>query len=361
MVIIFCGIPGSGKSTIAKELAEKLKKLGTCKLFVSDKVTRQVYKRISELLKKNLGKVDYIVVDATFYKRKWQEMVFEICGKDKVVVLDIQCPFKVCLQRNKKRKKPLPEKVLHIIHHQMERPKKPDLVIESEKIKPKEAASLIFNEIIKKQYLTKKGFSKFLKRFGTLYSKELGIDLNSKKSSEIFKWFLASLLFGARISETIAKNTYKTLEKYKLLTPQKVIKAGRHFLIHTIMREGGYVRYDGKTSDELLRISKYLLKNYNGNLNQVHQKAKNPRDLEKKLQEFYSVGPVTCRIFLRELRGIWKKAEPKPGKFVKIAAKKLGISSNLAGLKKYWQKNKVKNFDFRNFEVALLRLEKDYL
>ena len=55
-----------------------------------------------------------------------------------------------------------------------------------------------------------------------LYSEELEIDLKSKKDKEYFKWFLAGILFGARISETIAKNTYKTLEKYTILTPQKM-------------------------------------------------------------------------------------------------------------------------------------------
>lgn len=199
-----------------------------------------------------------------------------------------------------------------------------------------------------------------LKNFGTLYSEELGIDLKKKTKEELFKWFLASLLFGARISETIAKRTYKTLEKYDLLTPQKILKAGWDFLVNPVMREGGYVRYDGKTSNELLKISKQILEQYDGDLNLLHQKAKSPRDLERKLQEFYSVGPVTCRIFLRELRGIWKKADPEIGKFVKLSAKKLKLPKNLSGLKKYWQKHKVKGYNFRNFEVALLRLGKDF-
>lgn len=37
--------------------------------------------------------------------------------------------------------------------------------------------------------------------FGQRYSKILGIDLSSGKDEEIFKWFLASVLFGAPISE----------------------------------------------------------------------------------------------------------------------------------------------------------------
>jgi len=41
------------------------------------------------------------------------------------------------------------------------------------------------------------------------YSHLLGINLLSGERGEIFKWFLASLLFGARISESIAMKTYR--------------------------------------------------------------------------------------------------------------------------------------------------------
>ncbi|MFQ6049977.1 MAG: hypothetical protein ACE5J0_03015, partial [Candidatus Paceibacterales bacterium] len=306
-----------------------------------------------------LGKFNFILIDATFYKKKWREMVYEIYQRNKTFTLYVHCPLKICLERNKLRKNPLPEKVIHIIHHQLEKPKHPDLEIDTKKTELSKATSLILAEIIKREYFRDGNLLPLLKKWGTLYSKELGINLDSAKSSEIFKWFLASLLFGARISETIAKNTYQALKKHNLLTPKKIIRAGWDFLVQTIMKEGGYVRYDEKTSDELLKVSKQLLEKYEGDLNQLHLKAQNARDLEQKLQEFYGVGPVTCRIFLRELRGIWKKANPKPGRFVKLAAEKLGIPSSLDSLKRYWQKHKVKNHDFRNFEVALLRLGKN--
>ena len=41
------------------------------------------------------------------------------------------------------------------------------------------------------------------------FSVELGIDLLSGRSREIFRWFLASVLFGARISEGIVKKTFR--------------------------------------------------------------------------------------------------------------------------------------------------------
>ena len=187
------------------------------------------------------------------------------------------------------------------------------------------------------------------------YSEELGIDLKSGKSEEIFKWFLASILFGARISETIAKNTYKALEKYKLLTPEAIIKSGWDFLVSHIMAEGGYVRYDGKTSTTLLEICEKLIKEYNGDINQLHKIAKDSEDLEQKLMEFKGIGPITVNIFLRELRGIWSKADPEFCEYVLIAAKNLGIKD----IKKYWQQHRIKGYTFVNFEVALLKIGKD--
>jgi len=208
--------------------------------------------------------------------------------------------------------------------------------------------------------MRKENLKILLRRFGTLYSKELDINLKNKKKEEIFKWFLASILFGARISETIAKNTYKAFEKYNLLTPQKILEAGWNFLVNPIMREGGYVRYDEKTSNKCLKISKALIEKYNNDLNKIEKISKDSKDLEEKIQEFYGVGPTTTRIFLRELRGIWKKADPDIGKFTKLAARKLKLPKTLSGLKKYWQKHKIKNYDFLNFEVALLRIGKNF-
>jgi hypothetical protein len=56
-----------------------------------------------------------------------------------------------------------------------------------------------------------------------LYSKDLGIDLT--ESPGRFKWFLASILFGARISEKIASNTYRWFDRCGINTAEKIISA----------------------------------------------------------------------------------------------------------------------------------------
>lgn len=156
-----------------------------------------------------------------------------------------------------------------------------------------------------------------------LYSEELEIDLKSGKETEIFKWFLASLLFGKPIQQNVAKKTYLEFKKAKILTPEAILKAGWDRLVE-ILDKGKYVRYDFSTATKLLEISKALKEKY-GTLTNLHKQAKNSRDLEKRLMEFKGVGPITANIFLRELRTVWKKADPEPLSAVKIMAKKLKI------------------------------------
>jgi len=182
-----------------------------------------------------------------------------------------------------------------------------------------------------------------------LYSEELNIFLKENKDKEFFKWFLASILFGARISETIAKNTYKTFERYELLSPEKILKAGWDFLINPIMREGGYVRYDGKASTQILRNCETLIEEYKGSLKKLHKQAKNSKDLENKLTDFYGIGPITMNIFLRELRPFWEKANPEPLPIIRKVARKYKID-----LSKYDRKS----LTFVRVEVGLLRLRR---
>jgi len=182
-----------------------------------------------------------------------------------------------------------------------------------------------------------------------LYSEELGINLWENDDREIFKWFLASLLFGVRISETIAKKTYKTFERYHLLEPKTILESGWDYLVSPIMREGGYVRYDGKTSTKVLRNCHAILVNYHGSLKNLHEEAQNSRDLESKLTGLYGIGPVTANIFLRELRTVWEKCDPDPLPVVKEMAERFKID-----LGQYDRKSE----DFIRIEAGLIRLKK---
>jgi endonuclease III len=181
------------------------------------------------------------------------------------------------------------------------------------------------------------------------YSEELGIDLAGESDREIFKWFLASVLFGARISEKMAERTYRAFERYDRLTPERILEAGWDFLVNPIMREGGYVRYDEKTSREILRNCEQLISQYGGSFGLLHQAAENGRDLEDRLLDFYGVGPVTVNIFLRELRPYWQQADPAPLPVVRTLAGRYGIDLNALDRK---------SLPFVRIEAGLIRLRK---
>jgi endonuclease III len=206
-----------------------------------------------------------------------------------------------------------------------------------------------------------------IENLGKRFSTSLGIGLSGSDSGEIFKWFLASILFGARISESIVVKTYKKFQEEGVLSAQKILNTGWDGLVR-ILDDGGYVRYDFKTATKLLEIMGTLQNEYNGDLNQLHQEAKDSFDLENRLKNLgKGIGDVTVNIFLRELREIWEKADPYPGELVILSANNLGLCSPkkskkaiLIELKSVWQKNRVKGKTFVDFESALLRLGKDF-
>jgi endonuclease III len=182
-----------------------------------------------------------------------------------------------------------------------------------------------------------------------LYSEELGIDLRKKSDDEYFKWFLASILFGARISGTIAKNTYRTFARYGLLTPDSILAAGWDFLVNPIMREGGYVRYDGRKSTQVLADCEHLLSEYEGSLTRLHERARDEKNLEELLLAFYGVGPTTVNIFLRELRPYWRKARPVPLAIVQRLARKYGVDLEAVD---------ISSKTFARIEAGLIRMRR---
>ena len=184
-----------------------------------------------------------------------------------------------------------------------------------------------------------------------LFSEELGIDLSNGDDAQYFRWFLASLLFGGHIGETIARRTYGSFCRHELTTPGGILAAGWEFLVNPVMREGGYVRYDFSKSDQILRDCRKLVDEYEGSLWRLHKAAGDAADLETRLLDFYGVGPVTANIFLRELRPFWPKADPAPLAVVTAAARSLGVDLS---------KFRRKTLTFVRIEAGLVRLRRQY-
>jgi len=169
------------------------------------------------------------------------------------------------------------------------------------------------------------------------YSEELGLDL--RNPDHRFRWFLASMLFAKRISCETAKRTYREFEREGLTTPEAIVRAGWDELVR-VLDSGGYVRYDFSTASTLLETMSRLTEL--GGLESIHERAKDPRDLERSLMELKGVGPTAVSIFLRELRGIWRKADPSPSPPAVRVAGRLGLR------------------DARRFESALVRIHLEF-
>ncbi len=196
-----------------------------------------------------------------------------------------------------------------------------------------------------------KDLADIMQRFGELYSEELGIDL-----SNTFEWLVASILFGNRISTTIAKKTFRVYRDEGLLSPESLSKALWEDLVR-VDGKGGYVRYDGITATYMRAMAEKVLADYGGEISRLDEVSDGPRDLERRLLELKGVGPVTARIFLRELRGIWRNADPDPTSIEVAAARALGfIKEDTQSLRDFWERNAVPGYDFRNFEAALVRI-----
>ncbi len=73
--------------------------------------------------------------------------------------------------------------------------------------------------------------------------------------AEKFKWFLACLLFGRPIQQTVARRAYEEFAREGLVSPDAIL---------------------GASASE--------------------------RGIARRLQEFKGIGPVTARVFLRGLR-----------------------------------------------------------
>ena len=76
-----------------------------------------------------------------------------------------------------------------------------------------------------------------------------------------------------------------------------------------------------------IKYLRFLSDKYQGDIDKIHETAKDPKDLEKKLLEFKGVGPTAVNIFLRELRGVWSKAKPKPSPLALKVAEKIGLEN----------------------------------
>jgi predicted kinase len=116
-LILVCGLPGTGKSTVSKAIAERTKAL----LFNTDVVRKElfsrpaytqeekdlVYKMLFEMAEKFLKQSKNIVLDGTFYKEELRSRVKEIAQRNRsaFAIVEVVCSEKTAKRRLDERAK----------------------------------------------------------------------------------------------------------------------------------------------------------------------------------------------------------------------------------------------------------------
>jgi hypothetical protein len=134
---------------------------------------------------------------------------------------------------------------------------------------------------------------------------DLHIDLAKGTDAQVFRWLVACLLFGARISQDIAARAYVELDKLGVLTPHRLAEAGWQDLVDALGR-GGYRRYDESTARELISLGRRVLDEYGGHAARIRVGADTKRAVTDRVQEFTGIGPAAAGIFVREITPAWE-------------------------------------------------------
>ena len=191
-----------------------------------------------------------------------------------------------------------------------------------------------------------------VRRLGGRFSSELGIDVEAG-NEEVERWFLAASLFGTRIPARIALRTYRTLADAGVRTVADAERRTWDDLVELLDR-GGYVRYDFKTASRLIDLAATLADRYPEGLATLSRLE--PALLNASLDALPGWGPVTVRLFLRELRDVWRGADPPLDPRALWAAQHLHLRppkrARLAWLRRQAEGGGV---DPRDLEAALVR------
>ncbi len=196
-----------------------------------------------------------------------------------------------------------------------------------------------------------------VQHFGGRYSQEAGIDVDAG-DAEVERWFLAATLFGARISAAIAQRTFRVLDEGGLVRIAQARRV-RWDAIVAMLDEGGYARYDFRTATRLQALSDVITTRYGGKTAEIGNRFCTYPALRDALDALPGWGPTTVGLFLRELRGVWRGAEPPLDERATVAASHLHLfdpAADTIPLRTIARVARGAHLDVRDLESGLVRL-----
>lgn len=173
-----------------------------------------------------------------------------------------------------------------------------------------------------------------LQEYGTTFAQELNIQLGPNTPSPLFSLLCATLLFSARIQESIAVRAAKALAAQGWTTAPKMLDTTwdeRANCLH----EAGYGRYNEQAATRLGDMAELLVDRYDGDLRQLREAAERDTDQEHQLlTEFKGIGEVGANIFLREVQVVWEEVFPYADRRTLETAKELNLPDDIDGLRR---------------------------
>ncbi|CAL9375474.1 hypothetical protein SUDANB19_00951 [Streptomyces sp. enrichment culture] len=168
-----------------------------------------------------------------------------------------------------------------------------------------------------------------LDRHGQTYAQEAGITLRDAPQP-LYQLLVLSLLLSARIRSDIAVASARALVRAGMKDARRMAEATWQQRVDAL-GEGGYRRYDERTSTQLGEGAELVLDRWGGDLRRLRRSE----DPQGALREVPGIGPMGVSIFLREAQAVWPEYRPHLDGKALQGAEKLGLPASaekLAGL-----------------------------
>ncbi|WP_369393780.1 endonuclease [Streptomyces sp. CG1] len=154
------------------------------------------------------------------------------------------------------------------------------------------------------------------------YPAQAGIRLRNTPAP-LYQTLVLAILLSARIRADIAVAAARALFDAGMRDPRAMAEASWQKRVDAL-GEGGYRRYDERTSTLLGKGAELLLDRYDGDLRRLREEP----DPKKALSDIPGIGPTGVDIFLRDVQGIWPEFAPYIDRKALDGARRLGLPAS---------------------------------
>ncbi|MFI1186158.1 endonuclease [Streptomyces californicus] len=166
-----------------------------------------------------------------------------------------------------------------------------------------------------------------LEECGRTYAAEAGIRLRDTPQP-LYQVLVLSHLLSARIRASVAVAAARALFEHGMRTPRRMADATWQQRVDSL-GEGGYRRYDERTSTQLGEGAELVLDVWKGDLRRLRAEADGDGDtLRAGLQRVTGIGPAGADIFVREVQGVWSETGFHVGTKGLQGAERLGLPTS---------------------------------